>query len=189
MIGFSYVEVSDVRPFVAREWVVRLFPRGCRVWVTPGGFSVLWFTRLGFLYSGTWREFQSPGFREQQREVWQVVHGGPMKRKDPKKLVASRTHADPSDLVKTFPHLAEFFTAAVFDGSNDPRESPTVTLWCSGGLWRASVKDRAEGLVLWLSAPGVLELLHMLEDFCLSAEAPWRHDDQSHERNGKRVKK
>lgn len=112
-----------------------------------------------------------------------------MKRRDLNKLPSLRTHADPGDLSKTFPQLAEFLTAAVFEGSKERRESPTVTVWAAGGQWKASVKDREEGLVMWLAAPGLLELLQLMEDFCQSPEAPWRHDDQAHERNGKRVKK
>jgi len=112
-----------------------------------------------------------------------------MKRKDLSKSKSSLLHADPEGLAKSFPKLSEFLTAATFDGSKDRRESPTVTIWATSGTWRASVKDRAEGLVLWLSAPTVLELLGMLEDFCLSAEAPWRHDQDGHQRDGKRVKK
>jgi len=112
-----------------------------------------------------------------------------MKRKDLAKMKSPLLHASADGLAKTFPKLAEFMTSAVFDGSKDRRDSPTVTIWATSGPWRARVKDRAEGLVLWLSAPDVMELLGMLEEFVLSPEAPWRHDEQSHERNGKRVQK
>lgn len=112
-----------------------------------------------------------------------------MKRKDLSKMKSPLLHASTDGLAKSFPKLAEFMTTATFEGGKDRRESPTVTIWAAGGTWRASVKDRAEGLVLWLSAPDVLELFGMLEEFVLSAEAPWRHDDQAHERNGKRVQK
>jgi len=112
-----------------------------------------------------------------------------MKRKDLSKSKSSLLHADPDGLAQTFPKFAEFLTAATFEGSKERRESPTVTFWALGGTWRASIKDRAEGLVLWLSAPNVGELLAMIEEFVLSAEAPWRHDQEGHNRDGKRVKK
>lgn len=112
-----------------------------------------------------------------------------MKRKDLSKSVASLLHADPDGLKQSFPKLAEFMTAATFEGSKDRRESPTVTIWAISGTWRASVKDRAESLVLWLSAPTIGELLSMLEDFVLSATAPWRHDQEGHQRDGKRARK
>jgi len=112
-----------------------------------------------------------------------------MKKKNLEKSRSALQHAEPSELKTSFPHLAEFMTAATYDGGKERRESPTLTVWASAGTWRCSVKDRAEGLVLWLSAPTPLELLAMLEEFVLSEAAPWRHDDQLHERNGKRVKK
>lgn len=112
-----------------------------------------------------------------------------MKRKDVARMAGVRLHASPEQLRSTYPNLAEFMTAGFYDGGKEPRQAPTVTIWAGGGLWRASVKDRAESLVLWLSAPEPLELLALLEEFVLSAAAPWRHDDQEHERNGKRVKK
>jgi hypothetical protein len=133
--------------------------------------------------------FLSEFGEDQSAQVFQTIWEGPMKRRDLAKLPSLRTHADPSDLVKAFPQLAEFMTCAMFEGSKERRESPTVTLWAAGGQWKASVKDREEGLVLWLSAPGFRELVQLLEDFCQSSDAPWRHDDQAHERNGKRVKK
>lgn len=112
-----------------------------------------------------------------------------MKKKDVSKLPGVKYHASPDQIAKTYPNLAEFMTAAVFDGGKEARQSPTVTFWCSGGLWRASVKDREESLILWLTADSPIELIALLEDFCLSPHAPWRHDDVEHERNGKRVKK
>lgn len=111
-----------------------------------------------------------------------------MKRKSLEQLRGVRLHGDPKGLVESYPHLAEFMTAAAFenDGKLDRRESPTITVWCSGGQWRASVKDRAEGLVMWLSAETWCELWQMVELFVMEADAPWRHDEG--ERQGKRVK-
>lgn len=174
------------RPLRYRD---RLFPRNLSVWVKRASCVLLWHTRTGCCYAGRCLPLVSETADAQYSELWALIHGGPMKRKDIDKVKSARVHADASGVKENFPNLAEFLTAAVFEGSKERRESPTVTIWATGGTWRASVKDRAEGLVLWLSAPHFGELLAMLEDFCLSAEAPWRHDDQSHERNGKRVKK
>lgn len=112
-----------------------------------------------------------------------------MKRKDKSACPGLATHASTRGLTDVFPNLGEFMTAAVFEETGERRESPTVTIWCSGGQWKASVKDRAEGLVMWLSADSALELLQMTDLMCLESEGPWRHDDLGHERNGKRVKK
>jgi hypothetical protein len=171
------------------RYVDRYFPLGVRVWVTPTRLVLLWVTRDGRTYSGRCLPFLSQDGDNQLAQVWASIHGGPMKRKDLAKSKSATLHADPDGLSQAFPKLSEFMTAAVFEGSKDRRESPTVTFWATGGSWRASVKDRAEGVVLWLSAPNIGELLAMMEEFVLSAEAPWRHDQEQHERNGKRVKK
>lgn len=85
------------------------------------------------------------------------------------------------------PELAEWMTAAAYeDGS--VRLPPTMTLFCQNGEWRASLRDRQEKLVLFLSARTWADLFKMINEFCLSDLAPWRHDDDGHERNGKRVK-
>jgi hypothetical protein len=178
---------------VARTWikryVARYLPLGVRVWVTRSHLVCLWFTRGGFCYSGRYLRFLSEDGSDQLAQLWATVHGGPMKRKDLSKSKSSLLHADPNGLTQAFPKLAEFMTSATFDGGKEKRDSPTVTIWATSGTWRASIKDRAEDLVLWLSAPTIGELLGLLEEFVLSAEAPWRHDAQGHEREGKRVKK
>jgi len=172
-----------------REYRDRYFPAGVRVWVTRSRVVLLRTTQGGHCLRGRCVSFLSKGAENQLSEVWALIWGDIVKKKNLEKSRTALQHADPSELKTTFPNLAEFMTAASYDGGKERRESPTVTLWCTAGTWRASVKDRAEGLVLWLSAPGIKELLTMLDDFVLSEAAPWRHDEQSHERNGKRVKK
>lgn len=112
-----------------------------------------------------------------------------MRRKTLEQLVGIRVHGSPAGLAETHPNMAEFMTAATFeqDGKTEPRESPTLTVWCAGGQWKASVKDRAEGLVMWLSAETWAELLQMVDLFVMEVAAPWRHDEGA--LNGKRVKK
>jgi len=146
-------------------------------------------TRTGFVVRGRCLPLLSEDADSQRAEIWSHIWGDLMKKKNLAKSTAALYHAEPSELKTSFPNLAEFMTAATYDGGKERRESPTVTFWCTSGTWRASVKDRAEGLVLWLSAPGIGELLTMLDDFVLSEAAPWRHDEDSHQRNGKRLKK
>jgi len=178
---------------VAGAWIRRFrdryFPMGVSVWVTRDRMVLLRTARGGHVLSGRSLPWLSQDAVGQCAEVWHTIWGDLMKRKDLSKSKSALLHADPDGLAKTFPKLAEFMTAATFDGGKDRRDSPTVTIWAAGGTWRASVKDRAEGLVLWLAAPFIAELLSMLEDFVLSPEAPWRHDEQGHPRDGKRAKK
>jgi len=110
-----------------------------------------------------------------------------MKRKDPKAIKALTQHARYGKELASLPDLAQFLTAAQYEGG-ERRESPTITVWCQGGQWKASVKDRAEGLVMWLSAESPLELLQMLETFVLADEAPWRYDTPG-PNQGKRQKR
>lgn len=100
-----------------------------------------------------------------------------MRKKNPKTGAGSRLHAGPDLLKGHYPHLAEFMTCGVYEDGT-PRESPTITLWAAGGQWKVVVKDRAEQLVMWLSAERLLELFALVESMCLEEEGPWRVDDQ-----------
>lgn len=112
-----------------------------------------------------------------------------MKRRNKAECPGLVVHATDKGLADTHPSLAEFMTAAAYENEDGRRESPTVTVWCAGGQWKASIKDRAEGLVMWLSAETWADLWALVEMLVLEDSAPWRHDEQGHERNGKRVKK
>lgn len=172
-----------------RRWRDRNIPRGAAVWVLPAVFYIAMSSRGGYTWASQLVPFVSDKGSKQQSQILRHFWRWPVKRKDARKIASAKVHASPGSLAKAYPQLAEFMTAAKFEGEQDVRESPTVTIWCSGGLWRCSVKDRAEGLVMWLSAEQPEELLAIVEGFVFSNDAPWRHDDQSHERNGKRVKK
>jgi len=111
-----------------------------------------------------------------------------MRRKDTSVVQGLKLHASPELIAKPYPQLAEFLTSGEYeDGTR--REAPTVTIWAQGGQWRLSLKDRAEGLVMWLSAEKLLELLQLAELFCLSSEGPWRIDEYADPNKGKRTKK
>lgn len=172
-----------------RRLKCRYLRRDAAVWVLPERFYCEVRSRGGFVWDSVLVSFVSGKGDEQLGEILRHFWRWPVKRKDTAKISSAKHHASPSELKKPYPNLAEFMTSAVFEGEDGQRESPTVTIWCSGGLWRCSVKDRAEGLVMWLSGESVLDLLLTVEGFVFSNDAPWRHDDSSHERNGKRVKK
>jgi len=179
--------VRAMLPFRAHR--ERWFPSSARVFVSRKEFVVLWADRCHRVWSGGLFPFLSDDGDEQRAEVWQVLHGGPMKRKERTQLKGGLVHASADEFVKSFPLLGEFLTSARFDDSDETRESPTVTVWASGGQWKMSIRDRAEGLVMWLSADTVRELVKMANGFCQDTDGPWRVDDQSHANNGKRVKK
>jgi len=94
-------------------------------------------------------------------------------------------HGSTSGLDKS-PNFAEWMTAAQYEDST-PRAAPTITIWCVGGEWRANLKDRAEGVCLWLSEDSFPKLMKLIDQLCQEGTAPWRVDDPSDGRNGKRL--
>jgi len=159
------------------------------VYVSREAFAVLYSARRRHVYKGFLLPFLSATADDQRLEVARAIwKEQEVKRRDPSTVPGLASHASPAGLVEQFPNLAEFMTCAVYD-DNARRESPTVTIWAQAGQWKASVKDRAEALVMWLSAEKLPELLQMLELFVLEAEAPWRVDEYGSDQKGKRVKK
>jgi hypothetical protein len=171
------------------EFRWRYLPPGCRVFLFWGGFAAQRSARCGVVLGSSLYHFTAHTWRGRRQEMMNHLRESLMKRKDHSELRSLSRHAGPEDLAASFPNLAEFMTAAQFEGGTERRESPTVTVWAAGGQWKMAVKDRAEGLVLWLSADRLLEVLQLAELYVLEAEAPWRHDQDGHERNGKRVQK
>jgi len=159
------------------------------VYVSRERAAVLYSARQRHVYKGFLLSFLSPNAHDQRLQIANAIwKEQEVKRKDPKAMSGLATHASPGALADDFPHLAEFLTTATFeDGTR--RESPTVTIWAAGGQWKCSVKDRAESLVMWLSAEKLQELMQMLELFVLESDAPWRNDDFTSEQKGKRIKK
>lgn len=176
-----------VRPNIAR-WRWKYVPKNVRVYVSRERYALLWVSKLGYVYACATGRFNSPDGDHQRAQVMERIWEGPVKRRDLSMMAGVSLHADPTGLAGVYPHLAEFMTAGAFesDGKFDRREPPTVTFWCQAGQWRASVKDRSQGLVLWLSDSSLQGLLDLLELFVLEESAPWRHDEG--ERQGKRLK-
>lgn len=158
------------------------------MFVSRGAFVVLWVTRGAFVYAGAHGVFDSPDGEDQTKQVMNTVWRGPVKKKDLGKMKGTLLHADPNGLKEKYPNFAEFMTAASFEGSTDRRVAPTITFWADGGQWKCNVRDREEGLCMWLSGGSLRELLDVIEMFCQEEEGPWRHDEVAHDRYKKRKK-
>ena len=91
------------------------------------------------------------------------------------------------DGMSKLPSLAEWMTATTYDDGTT-RQTPTVTFWCQGGEWKANLRDRAEGLCLWLSAETWAELVKIIDAACQDAGYPWRRDEYGDPDKGKRAK-
>lgn len=85
------------------------------------------------------------------------------------------------------PTWADWMTAAAWDDGS-PRQAPSTTFFCLNGQWRCCLRDKAEGLVLWLSGDTFGELCALMEHMVNDAMAPWRKDEYDGG-DGKRVKR
>lgn len=167
------------------RWTTRQFGRHVSVFVSTDTAAILFRGRSGFVYKGIFLPLLSSGAASQKQEIadaiWEVQH---VKKKTSRSGAGARLHAGPDLLKGHYPNLAEFMTCGVYEDGTT-REAPTLTIWAAGGQWKCTVKDRAEGLVMWLSAEKLLELLALVEQMCLEEDGPWRVDDYSPQ-HGKR---
>jgi hypothetical protein len=170
-----------------RRWKSQPFGRGVRVYVSESCFAIVLSTRRGYVYKCACLPFMSGCGLDQRQEIadtlWELRA---MKKKSRAGSLAGALHASPDLLKGHYPNLAEWMTSAHYD-DGEKREGPTLTLWCAGGQWKLTLKDRAEGLVMWLSSEKLLELLQLAETLCMEDEGPWRVDDYS-SNHGKRKK-
>jgi hypothetical protein len=181
--------VSRPRDAYLRRWDIRIWGPGVSVWVSRSLVFVLLSDRGGRVYRGFVLQSVFASLADaKQRIADRLWEDQAMKRKAIDKGKRVRQLADPAGLDKTHPRLAEWMTCGWFEDTKEPRLGPTLTVWCVSGEWRASLKDRAEQLVCWLSAPTYAELMEMADAFCQSGEAPWRHDEQGTPEKGKRVR-
>ena len=169
--------------------VDRYLPVGLSVWLCRSHFCVLRRTRSGYVYACTVVRFVSTDGDAQLAQLWNSIHEGRMKRPTVESASRPVHHARSAEVEKRWPSLHEWMTAATWEEDGTPRTAPTVTLWAAQGQWKAVLRDRDLGVVLWLAADGLPELLKLMDGLVLCESAPWRHDEQGHERNGKRVKK
>lgn len=171
-----------------RQYREKYVPRGTRVYVSRDSYVVHFTSRTGYCLACLTGRFASSTVDEQLDELWSVIHGGAMQRKNLRGSSLNDSHARADDIAKLWPRLVEFMTAAKFEGSDEPRAAPTLTIWAQGGVWRCTVRDRAEGLVLWLSDEKLDDLLSLADAFCQDAEGPWRHDEVQNGKSNVRVK-
>lgn len=171
------------------EWKYRYLPAGVRCWISREGYTLLWSARNGITYRGRSVGYCWTVTDADSRHIFNTIWESAIKRKTASNGQAYSSHGSDAWLSENFPSLHEFLTAGTFDDEKDRREAPTITFWAQGGQWKCSVRDRAEGLVLWLSGPDLKELMQMLELFVLDDSAPWRHDEAQHPRDKKRVER
>jgi hypothetical protein len=174
--------VSRVRYWAGSQWGL---PRNSWVWAGKGWIWLECRNKLGWRWL-SW--FERVSFRSEEElscYLSNLVERAKMKRKNVQESERVKVHANPMPLAADFPNLAEWMTAASFDGEDGGRAAPSITIFCMSGEWRASLKDKEEGLVMWLSAQTADDLLLLAEQMVSAEGAPWRHDEGP--REGKRV--
>lgn len=83
--------------------------------------------------------------------------------------------ADASAISDTYPNVAERLTECVYaDGS--PRKVDTALLFAADGAWKVCLRDREEGICLWITAVCLLDVLDVLEAALKDPHAVWRAD-------------
>lgn len=172
-----------------RRWRFRYLPPGVAVWVTREGFLLQYSSREGYVWFSSWSWWKSDDGQEQKQQVFNLIWEIQMKRRNLSEVSSVQWHVAEDKWLGKYPTFSEFMRAATFEGEEGVRESPTLTVWASGGQWKLSIRDRAEKLVMWLSATNLEELFYVVEEMLGSNDGPWRHDDSRSQDNGKRVRK
>lgn len=172
-----------------RRLVDRNFPVGLSVWLCRSHYCLLCRARTGHVYSCSVVRFVSEDGDEQLAQLWSSIHEGRMKKPIIDSPSRPVNHAVSAEVQKRWPALHEWLTAATWEEDGTARTAPTLTLWAHQGQWKVVLRDREVGVVMWLSADNLPELMKLADGLVLTEGAPWRHDQEGHERNGKRVKK
>lgn len=83
--------------------------------------------------------------------------------------------ADAEPLAEQYPNLAERLTEQVFS-DGQPRKVDTCLIFAQDGAWKACLRDREEGVCLWVTTGSLLDLLDVLEAALKDPHAVWRAD-------------
>ena len=160
-------------------------PRNSWVWAGRGWIWLECRNKLGWRWLSWFERVRFQSEEGMRCYLSNLVERAKMKRREVKESSAARLHANPMPLMTDFPNLAEWLTAASFEGEDGLRAAPSITVFCMSGEWRAALKDKEMGLVMWLSAQTADDLILLAEQMVLAEGAPWRHDDGP--REGKRL--
>jgi hypothetical protein len=74
---------------------------------------------------------------------------------------------------RDLPALTEFLAAGTYE-SGDRRETGTVTLFFEGGVWKACLNDRDQGMVGFLTLPELVDAILVLEEALAQGKGEWR---------------
>ena len=92
------------------------------------------------------------------------------------------------DTRKRFPLLHEVMQARMPDKPGDNARM-SLSIFSQEGVWKAILRDKADGLCLWVSSPVLGKLFAVLEASLASEETVWRLDRYSGNGEAARKKK
>jgi len=167
----------------------RHLPPGAAVFVCGWGLVCLHHCRTGFPTGGTIVRpvsLDPDGLLRSALQTFIQPYGAMVKKKEVKAIPGGP--AASSEGLSKLVSLAEWMTSTSYEDGT-PRQVPTVTFWCQAGEWKANLRDRAEGLCLWLSAGSWGELVKMIDAACQDSSYPWRRDEYGDPEKGKRVRR
>lgn len=151
---------------------------GHRLWVgDETALMVEVFAWWPFFEVGGW--FPSSWLKaDDWAETWAyVLWSNAMRKKEKKREAQSTRAAEDTDLCERFPTLYDYLTAITYDGPDGgPRTVSTLLVFAADGVFKACLRDRDEGVCLWVAGRTFGDLLRVLEDELANDTGVWRLD-------------
>lgn len=111
-------------------------------------------------------------------EVWSfLLWSRAMKRKEKKRGQETQRAAEDPDLRERFPTLYDYLTSLTYDGEDGGvRTVSTLLVFAADDVFKACLRDRDEGVCLWVAGRTFGDLLRVLEDELANDTGVWRLD-------------
>lgn len=161
-----------------RPYVPSSLMRGNSRWVSDGELSRL----LEYPYIGPPRVVATYPSAWMSDDDWpeaftKIELTLAMKKKEKNGTELGLRTAVDQDFASAYPELYEHLTAACWDGDpKQPRVVSTLLVFAQDGCFKACLRDRAEGLCLWVASSTFDGLYGVLEGELAAGTGIWRAD-------------
>lgn len=157
---------------------VRLFGAGtmlCGIRYAPSGFPIQVVLWEDYHWNPDAEELPGAG-------VWSMLD-----KRAPTMVGEAGVPVTPPDeqSAKKFPTLHSHLTQGKWPDGSD-RETSTLNVWYDGSIYKAMLRDRSEGMVLFVACPSLVKLLDTLEGAVADPRADWRTDKNGGSPKGKK---
>lgn len=130
--------------------------------------------RTGVVIRSLWTPWPD-GLVAQGEAFYQALEEIMRRRQKPGASTAQQPHADATELLERWPTLASWLTDPTFE-DGESRQGGWMAVSADSGVFKALLKDQAEGLQINVSAATPRQLLDLVEHVLTDPNAPWRHD-------------